>query len=179
MFDQVLVGPFGPAIIFVLRVIDVSLATLRILYAVRGQKALAAGLGFVEVLVWVLAVAAVVTNLMASPWLALAYAAGFAAGTYVGMTLEEKLAFGLMEVRVFTRYYGQEMAAALRELGYGITEYEGWGRDGRIDVLTSVVRRRMLKEMLEEVDRVDPNAFVAVDEPRMVHRGWLFTARKK
>jgi uncharacterized protein YebE (UPF0316 family) len=107
--EQILAGPYGPILIFSLRIVDVSIATIRLLSAVRGQKLTAAALGFVEILVWIVVIATVVRNLN-SPLLVISYAAGFAAGTFVGMTIEEKLALGLAEVRIISRSAGVEIA---------------------------------------------------------------------
>lgn len=165
-------------LIFLLRICDVSIATLRLLYAVRGRKAIAASMGFVEILIWIVAVGAVVRN-FGSPALVVAYAAGFAAGTYVGISIEEKLALGLAQVRIVSREAGIEIANALRELGFGVTELLGQGREGRVEIVDTVVSRRDVKSVLGEVDRWDPRAFVSVDEPRSIQRGWLLSRRRK
>lgn len=176
-------GPLGPLLIFVLRLADVSLATLRLLTAVRGHKLAATAVGFFEVLIWVTAIAVVVRNLN-SPLLVLGYSAGFAAGTYLGMMIEERLAFGLAQVRVVSRNAGRqnaghEIALGLRSLGFGVTEQEGLGRDGPVQILDTVVRRKQLPRVFQEIRRKDPNAFVTVEEPRYVQRGWLLSKRRK
>lgn len=173
-----LAGPLGPLLIFLLRIGDVSLATLRLLSAVRGRKLAAAGLGFFEILIWIVVVGTVVRNLD-STLLVIGYAAGFAAGTYVGISIEEKLAMGLAEVRVISRDAGVEIAEALRELGFGVTEVLGQGKEGRVEILTTVVRRRAMRELLREVERWDPDAFVVVEEPRSIQHGWLLSRRRK
>jgi uncharacterized protein YebE (UPF0316 family) len=165
-------GPWGPILIFVLRIGDVSLATLRILLSMRNVRILVPFIGFVEVLLWIFAVGSAIRNLE-SGWHLLGYAGGFAAGNIVGLWVEEKLAFGLAVVRIMSRHGGVELADALRERGFGVTEYAGHGRDGRVEVVDTVVKRRRIKEVLREVDRWDPDAFVMVDEPRAIRRGWL------
>ncbi|MGD2151674.1 MAG: DUF5698 domain-containing protein [Gemmatimonadales bacterium] len=176
--EQFLTGPLGPIIIFLLRIVDVSLATLRLISAVRGHKVVAASVGFVEILVWIVVVGTVVRNLH-SPLLVLAYAGGFAAGTWVGMTIEEKLALGLVEVQIVSRSAGVEIAEALRDVGFGVTEMLGQGREGRVEVLYSVVRRSSLKDVSRVVERWDPDAFVRVEEARSIQRGWLLSRRRK
>ena len=176
--EQILSGPYGPILIFSLRIVDVSIATIRLLSAVRGRKLTAAALGFVEILIWIVVIGTVVRNL-SSPLLVISYAAGFSAGTFVGMTIEEKLALGLAEVRIISQAAGVEIAEALREMGFGVTEILGQGRAGRVEILTTVVRRRSLDDILAEIERWDPEAFVSVDEPRSIHRGWLLSGRRK
>jgi uncharacterized protein YebE (UPF0316 family) len=176
--EHILTGPLGPLFIFCLRICDVSVATLRLLSAVRGQKLVAAGLGFVEVLIWIVAVGTVIRNLT-SPLLVLGYAAGFSAGTYVGMTIEEKLAMGVAEVRIISRLLGVELAESLRQMGFGVTEIMGQGREGRVEILSAVVPRRAVRGVLDEVERRDPAAFVVVEEPRSIQRGWMLSRRRK
>ena len=176
--EQILTGPLGPLLIFLLRICDVSIATMRLLYAVRGRKVIAASLGFVEVLIWILAISAVVRNFH-SPALVIAYAAGFSAGNFLGITIEEKLALGLAQVRVVSREAGVEIAHALRERGFGVTELLGQGREGRVEIIDTVIQRRDVKSVLREVESWDPEAFVSVDEPRSVQRGWLLSRRRK
>lgn len=165
-------GPWGPLLIFVLRIGDVSLATLRILLTMRNVRALIPLISFIEVLIWIFAVGSAIRNLE-SGWHLLGYAGGFTAGTMVGLWIEEKLAFGFAIVRVMSKHGGIEVAEALRERGFGVTEYAGHGRDGLVEIVDTVVKRRRIKEVLREVDRWDPDAFVMVEEPRAIRKGWL------
>ncbi|UCF19101.1 MAG: DUF2179 domain-containing protein [Gemmatimonadota bacterium] len=176
--EEILAGPLGPIFIFFLRIVDVSIATVRLLFAVRGRKLSAAALGFFEILIWIVAIGTVVRNLD-SVLLVIGYAAGFAAGNYVGITIEEKLALGVAEVRIVSRRTGVEIAQALRDKGFGATEILGQGREGRVEIVTTVVERRALAGILAEIQRWDPEAFVSVDEPRSIQRGWLLSRRRK
>src|SRR5690554_4207397 len=122
--EALLASAWGPLVIFCLRIVDVSLATLRMLLAVRGFKYIAPVIGFFEVMIWVLAVGTVIRHL-GSPMHLIGYAGGFATGTLVGLMLEERMAFGMATVRVVSRYGGVELAEALRERGFGVTEFAG------------------------------------------------------
>lgn len=176
--EALFASTWGPLLIFGLRIVDVSMATLRMLLAMRGMKTLVPFIGAVEVLVWLFAVGNAIQHLD-SPLHLLGYATGFATGTLVGMWLEERLAFGMATVRVVSRHGGVELAEALRERGFGVTEFAGQGREGRVEVLEAVLRRRHLPVVFQEVDIWDPDAFVTVEEPRAIHRGWLFDKRRK
>ena len=170
--ELLLASAWGPLIIFCLRIVDVSLSTIRMLLAVRGGKMIAPVIGFFEVLLWIIAVGSAVKHLD-SPLHLLGYAGGFGTGTYVGLRLEEKIAFGMAMVRVVSQHGGVELAEALRERGFGVTEQAGYGRDGRVEILYAAVRRRDLPVVFEEVRTWDPEAFVTVEEPRAIHRGWM------
>ena len=176
--DAIFGSTWGPLAIFALRIVDVSLATVRMLLAVRGYKRLVPFIGFFEVLVWILAVGNAVKFLDSPPHL-LGYAGGFAAGSAVGLWIEEKLALGIASLRVMSAHGGVEIAEALRERGFGVTEFAAQGRDGRMEVIYAVLRRRHLPLALAQVAAWDPDAFVTVEEPRAIRRGWMFDYRRK
>lgn len=178
MIEQVFSGPFGPLLIFLLRIFDVSLATLRVLLAVRGARLIVPLIGFFEVLIWIFAVGSAIRHLE-SAWHILGYAAGFSAGNVVGLWLEEKLAFGLASVRIISQHGGVELAEALRDMGFGVTEFAGQGRMGRVEVVYTVVRRKQVPLVMREVDRWDPEAFITLESPQQIHRGMMFQKRRK
>jgi uncharacterized protein YebE (UPF0316 family) len=178
MLELVFAGPWGPLVIFALRIFDVSLATIRMLLAVRNQKLLVPLIGFVEVLVWLFAAGNAI-RFLDSPLHVVGYAAGFAAGNMVGLWVEEKLAFGLATIRIISSHGGVEMADALRNKGFGVTEFAGHGREGMVEVVYTVARRSQIRHILREVDYWDPDAFVTVEEPRSIHRGWMMQKRRK
>ena len=174
--EALFASAWGPLLIFSLRIVDVSMATLRMLLSMRGQKKVVPFIGAIEVLVWLVAVVNAIQHLD-SPLHLIGYAAGFATGTVVGMWIEERLAFGMATVRVVSRHGGVELAEALRDRGFGVTEFAGQGREGRVEVLDAVLRRRDLPFVLQEVNVWDPEAFVTVEEPRAIHRGWMLRSR--
>jgi uncharacterized protein YebE (UPF0316 family) len=176
--DAIFAGAWGPLVIFLLRIVDVSLATLRMLMVMRGKKFAAPLIGFFEVLVWILAVGNAI-RFLTSPLHLLGYATGFAAGTSVGLWLEERMAFGMSTVRIMSRHGGVELAEALRDHGFGVTEFAGHGREGRVEVVYVALQRRDLPTVFREVGIWDPAAFVTVEEPRSIHRGWMFSRRRK
>lgn len=169
---DLLAGPWGPLLIFLLRVTDVSMATVRILFMLRGHRALAPVIGFFEILIWVLAIGAAIQNLD-SPLHLIAYAGGYASGTAVGMWIEGRLALGLCSIFTISRGEGERLAAALRVRGWGVTEQKGDGRYGPVDILYTVVRRRDVPKALTLIETEDPDAFVTVQGDARAHRGWL------
>lgn len=176
--DVIFGGPWGPLVIFALRIVDVSLATTRMLLSVRGQRLIVPFIGFFEVLIWLFAAGNAI-RFLNSPWHVMGYAGGFAAGNVVGLWVEEKLALGLATVRIISEHGGVELADALREQGFGVTEFSGQGRHGTVEVVYTVAKRADLKRILRTADAWDPEAFVTVEEPRSIHRGWLLQKRRK
>lgn len=152
-------------LIILARISDVTLGTIRTMAIVNGRRGLAWGLGFFEVLIWIYAVSAVLRDGIQSPVVAIAYALGFATGNYVGITVEQMLAHGEQVVRIFTRC-GPEMASSIRRLGFGVTQLEGEGRDGRVDVLFVKSRRKDTQKVTAYAREFDASCFYTVDNIR-------------
>ncbi len=169
---------WGPIIIGLLRVGDVSLATVRMMLIMRGIRWPVPLIAFVEVLIWVLAVGSAIQNLQ-SGWHLVGYAGGFAAGNLVGMWVEEKLAFGFASLRIVSSDPGVEVATVLRDRGCGVTQFFGRGKSGDVEVLYTVVRRRDLPAILALVRERDPESFITIEETKSVMHGWLFFDRRK
>ncbi len=164
-------------LIFLARISDVTLGTIRTMAIVNSQRTLAWCLGFFEVLIWIYAVSATLQGALESPLLAVAYALGFATGNYVGITVEKKLARGEQVVRIFTRC-GPEVARQIRCLGVGVTQLQGEGRDGRIDVLFVKTRRRDTPRVTATARRSDEACFYTVDTIRYSSNVALAAARQ-
>ncbi|MGI8842612.1 MAG: DUF2179 domain-containing protein, partial [Gemmatimonadaceae bacterium] len=164
--------PWGPLLIFGLRIVDVSLDTMRVILAVRGRRGITAILGFFQALIWIFAVGHAIRHLD-SVWHVLGYAAGFGAGTFIGISIEQALAYGYSAVRIVSQYGGVEIAEALRDRGYGATEIPAFGREGRVEVITSVVQRQHLDDVVKIVHTWDPSAFITVEEPKVMSGGSL------
>jgi uncharacterized protein YebE (UPF0316 family) len=168
-------SPWGALLIFGLRIVDVSLDTMRVLFAIRGKRGIAGFLGFFMALVWIFAAGNAMKHLD-SILHVLGYAAGYATGTMVGITIERMVAYGLANVRIISRHGGVEIAEALRDRGYGVTEQGAYGREGQVEIVNSVVQRAHMAEVLAIVDQFDPKAFVTVEEPKIL-RGGSFAQR--
>lgn len=154
-----------PVFIFCARVADVSLGTLRLICVTRGHRAFAVGLGFVEVTIWVCAVASVLSHL--NQWVnVLAYAGGYATGLGLGMWLESKLALGVQLVTLVSRGRAVALAGQLRRAGVMVTTLTGAGRDGPVDVCFTIVPRRAASAVADLATEVDPEVVVTIEDVR-------------
>jgi uncharacterized protein YebE (UPF0316 family) len=176
--SELFAGPWGPLVIFCLRIVDVSLSTVRILLSVRGHKRIVPLIGLVEVLIWLFAAGNAMRHLE-SGWHVLGYATGYATGSAVGLWIEEKLALGYATIRIITRNAGEALADSLRTLGYGVTEFAARGREGPVEVIYLVVPRRETGRVLGEVERRDRTAFITVEQPREIRWGWIPTSPRE
>lgn len=173
---MVLEGALLAIVIFILRVINYAISTLRMVMITRNMKLLAAGFAFLEAFIFVVVIANVVQNVTDGLNL-FAYCIGASVGSYLGMFLESQFITSYRVVNIITHHHGREMAIALREQGYGVTESLGEGRDGQVLMLRSVVLSKDVKRFLEIVKSHEENAFISIEEARMVRHGWVRSLR--
>lgn len=165
---------FGPVLgagilIFGLRIVDISLYTIRIMMVADGNKRLAWMFAFFQALVYVNALRLVFSDLGNWPKI-LGYALGFATGLVVGMGIEERLAIGHRYLRIISSTRGDQIAEQLRERGFGATEIPGNGLHGTVDIITTIVRRRETAEVVSLVTTIDENAFITAEKIKPVRQ---------
>ena len=167
----------GCLVVFALRVADVSLGTLRTVYILQGRRLLAACIGFFEVLIWIFVVSSVVGAI--TDWvLMVAYALGFATGTWVGLSLERRFAIGFTQLRVISDDNGENIAQALWEEDFGATVVKGHGKNGAVDLVFSIVPRRWLKRCVYLATQADSDCFISVSDSRYLFRGYMGQGKK-
>lgn len=163
-----------PLLIFVARIGDVSINTLRIMFMMSGKKNIVPILGFFEAMIWLLAIGQIFQN-VDNPLSYIAYAGGFATGTYVGMTLEEKLAIGRVLVRVITPEPHPDLLEFMKMKNYRFTNVGGEGRFGKVNLLFTVMKRDTLPEFIAKVKEVDEKAFYTIESVKRVSEDDLNT----
>lgn len=151
-----------PLLIFCARICDVSIGTVRTMLVIAGHRFISAILGFLEVIIWVLAVGGALAYLT-NPFALMGYAGGFATGVLIGMTIEERLALGYRMVRVISTRSDLDVSASLREKGYRVTRVDGRGRSGPVEIAFLVVRRKRLQEVMNILTEVNPEAFITIE----------------
>jgi uncharacterized protein YebE (UPF0316 family) len=156
-----------PALIFLARVCDVSINTVRIIFVMHGKKLLAPLLGFFEAFIWLLAIRQIITNIDAF-YSYFAYAGGFATGTFLGMVIEEKLALGRVVVRVITQNPAEQLTAFLKEKGYRYSNLDAESNDGKVNVLFTVVKRDELPNYINIIKKYNPQAYYTVESVKKV-----------
>ena len=161
----------GAGLIFILRVMDMTLDTLRVLVVMRGHKSYAWILGFFQAGIFVLAISSVLQNLD-NPLNLIGYASGFATGNVVGLLIEQRLAIGHTLLSIVSPSRGAAIADYLRGEGYAVTEIPARGKDGMVSLLYCNVLRRSVERVRRLVSEVDPEAFITSEDVRPVRRGY-------
>jgi uncharacterized protein YebE (UPF0316 family) len=156
-------------LIFLARICDVSLGTIRIVLLTRGLKLQASIIAFFEVLIWIIVVSQIIKHLD-HPFYYITFALGFAFGNYVGLFLENKIAMGNVLIRIITRKDPEKLLKILRENGFIVTSVNAEGREGPIMVLFSVIQRKQIPKFLNLVQKNCPQAFYTIEDIREVKR---------
>ena len=176
-------------IVFLARICDVSIGTIRTIVTVQGRTSIAFVLAIFEITIWVTVASAVINQIRDTPILVIFYAFGYATGNVVGIMVERKLAFGMMILRIITRNAGQLIADHLRAKGQAVTIFQGEGMRGPVNELYIACRRRDLKWILPEVQDLDPQLFYVIEQARDISKvlkplysplgGWRATDKRK
>lgn len=165
-----------PLLIFLARICDVSIGTMRIIFVSKGKKYIAPILGFFEVLIWITAISKIMQNLD-NYVNYIAYAAGFATGNYIGMIIEEKLAMGIQMIRVFSYRGEKELVNTLNSQGYGATVVEAHGARENVHLIYTIVQRNELDNVLGVINTLNPDAFYTIEDVKAVNAG-IFPPKK-
>lgn len=159
-------------LIFLAKMIEVSLATVRVVLNSRGERLKGAIIGFFEVLLWVIVVSTVLTDIAADPIKVVVYCLAFSCGNYLGVTIENKLAIGTACVQAVVHEDEQDdVTAAMREQGFGVTMLQGEGRDGAVSVLLIYMKRKAVNEAIDLIRVSSPNAVITINDVRSLQRG--------
>ena len=154
-----------PILIFCARLIDVSLGTVRIIFISRGLKYIAPLIAFVEINIWLLAIGQIIVNIN-NIVCAVAYAAGFAMGNFIGILIEEKISIGLVIVRIITKHDAEKLIDCLIAANYGVTTVDADGVNGKVKLIFAIIRRGDLHTIIDSINRIHPHAFYSVEDVR-------------
>ncbi|MDD2433638.1 MAG: DUF2179 domain-containing protein [Clostridia bacterium] len=159
-----------PFLIFVSRIMDVSIGTLRIVMVSKGEKLWAPLLGFFEVLIWLLVITRIFENPNNWTWY-IAYAAGFAAGNYIGLIIEERMAMGIVKIQFIVHRSATEMIQNLKNSGYGIVRHDAIGGREDVHIIYSIIKRNEIQKVENIVKATDPKAFYSIEAVKSVRHG--------
>ena len=158
--------------IFAARITDVSIGTMRTILLVKGQRKIASVLGFFEVMIYLIVLGKVVGNIN-KPVLILAYCLGYATGNIIGSKIEEKLSIGRLVAQVIVKEMLEELIQLLRDAGFGVTIFEGEGKEGKSYMLNIILDRKQVRKLYEIIDGCDCGAFITTMDVRSSLGGYF------
>jgi uncharacterized protein YebE (UPF0316 family) len=159
-----------PLLIFSARIIDQTIGTLRLVFLSKGYKNIAPFLGFFESLIWLLVVREVIMH-VSDPLCFIAYAAGFATGSYIGLIIEEKLSIGNVIIRIILPEEDPALVDAFKQENFGYTLIDGEGRNGKVKIIFIVLNRTNLPKVLDILQNISPNVFYSIEDVKQVKEG--------
>lgn len=167
-----------PIFIFLARISDQTIGTLRLIFLSKGQKFLAPFLGFFEVIIWLLTVGQIMQHLD-NVLAYVAYGGGFATGNFIGMVLEEKLSIGNVIIRIIPRKNSSELITYLREKNFGVTSVRAQGSRGEVDIVFTITKRKNIEAVVEIINQFHPNAFYTIEDVRTINEGIVSSSHRK
>ena len=159
-----------PLLIFLARISDQTIGTLRLIFLSKGKKNLAPFLGFFEVIIWLIAVGQIMKHLD-NVLCYVAYGGGFAMGNYIGMVVEEKLSIGNVIIRIIPKKDTSLLIAYLRENNYGVTSVEAEGAKGKVNIIFTIIMRKDVEHVISIINKFNPNAFYTIEEVKAINEG--------
>lgn len=161
--------------IFLVRILDVSLGTIRTIITVKGKNLLASFVGFIEIFVWFIIVKEALNTTETSLWIAIAYSLGFATGTYIGGVLSDKFISGTLGVQVVTSEQNNDIITAIRNEGYGVSVVDVKGKeDGKEKYMLFIeIDKKHITSLKNLIKGLDSKAFMVVNETKYVQNGYF------
>jgi uncharacterized protein YebE (UPF0316 family) len=165
-----------PILIFLARVLDVSIGTMRLIFVSKGFKYLAPLLGFFEVVIWLLAIGQIMQHLN-NVMCYIAYGLGFAAGNFIGILLEEKMSIGTVLIRLIPKQNVSDLMQNLRENDFAVSAIDVEGMKGKVKMLMSIISRKDIQDYITIVQKFNPQAFYTIEDIKAVKEGYIKTHR--
>ena len=157
-----------PVLIFVSRIADQTLGTIRIIFVSKGMKYLAPILGFFEVILWLIIMRQIFQNLNNALYY-ISYAAGFGMGNYIGMLIEEKMAMGVALIRIIPQKDSSLLLSHLKKSNFRHTSIKGYGSEGPVDIIFSIIKRKHVGEFTRLIKQFNPKAFFTIEDVKFVN----------
>lgn len=161
--------------IFCVRIIDVTLGTLRTIITVKDKIFLASVIGFFEVLVWFLIAKEALDTASSSVLVGVFYALGFACGTYIGGRISRRFIKGKLTVQVITTNASTEWTSELRKSGFAVSVMDINQKEGEPDkyMFFMEIDKNDLNRLCSLIKKYDKNAFIVVNESKAVINGYF------
>ncbi|MDR0291095.1 MAG: DUF5698 domain-containing protein [Treponema sp.] len=171
--------PLELFLIFISKIIEVTIATLRIILISKGYRKQGTMLSFVEVLLWTFIASRVIMGIVDAPIKGIVFCIGFSVGVYLGSRIEGYIAMGRVLVQTIVSLENAALiTSTLREKGYAVTTMEAQGRDAAKKVLMIFANRKGKEEIIGEIQRLDGSAMIITNDVSTLHGGTIAVTRK-
>ena len=167
-----------PLIIVVARIVDVSLATIRIVFISKGFKNVAPIIGFFEILIWIIVINQIMSDMNNYAYY-FAYAIGFASGTFIGMYIEDKLSFRKVIIRIKIQKDVEKLVESFKKMGHSLTFIDAEGKDGKVKMIFSIIDRKEIKKIVQIIHQTNPKAFYSIEDVRFVSEKGKIGAKQR
>lgn len=166
--------------IFIVRIIDVSLGTFRMILVIKGKKLVSSIVGFIEIAIWFAIVREALNTDIESWWVVMAYAGGFAAGTYIGAIISERFIKGTLGLQVITEKK-EKLLSLMKEHGYGVSFINVRGHNEEINkhMFFIEIEKHRLNHLQNLIKSIDEKAFIVVNETKSVQNGYFYQSDDK
>ncbi len=159
-----------PLLIFLARMSDVTLGTLRNVFISKGLRNIVPFLGFFEVSIWLLSIKQIMQHLD-NPICFIAFAGGFAMGTYIGLIVEKRLAIGMQVLRIIINQNAQPLIDMLQRANFGVTIIDGHGAKGPVKIIFTIIKRKDIDYVRRLINDTNPQAFYSIEDVRVASQG--------
>lgn len=161
--------------IFLARICDVSIGTVRIILVGKGKSLLACIVGFIEVAIWFSVAKDALNGAVNSPWIMIAYAGGYACGTYLGTKISNQFIKGTLGVQVVTSDTNHAIIDEIRKEGYVVSVVDVKGKDSETGkyMMFIEINKKYFDHLSELIKKLDPKAFIVVNETKYVQNGYI------
>jgi len=167
-----------PLLIFLARICDQTIGTLRLIFVSKGLKRIVPFLAFFEAMIWLIAISQILGHLENIVTF-MAYGLGYAMGNYVGMLIEERLSIGSVIIRIFSKEHISEFIKVLQKHNYGYTIINAEGSTGELKIIFSIINRKYLPHLMEQINTIDSNTFYTIEEVKSVKKGIFKASERK
>jgi uncharacterized protein YebE (UPF0316 family) len=169
-------------VIFISILIQVLFGTVRLIVMVKNKKTLTIIIGFFESAIALAIAITVISNAVKEGiniYIILSYVAGFASGLYVGMHISQLISRDILSINIFSKLRSNEIEDYLREKGFGVTCYNGSGKDGNIKVLNIICKRSNFNELKSFVKKIDTKVLVASHSLEGLSGGFIYDIKSR
>ncbi len=159
-----------PLLIFIARMCDVTLGTLRNVFISKGLRHVVPVIGFFEVLIWLISIRQIMQHLD-NVMCYISFAGGFSMGTYVGLKIEGRLALGMQLIRIIVNQNSEQLIEAMQKENIGSTVIDAHGAKGPVKIIFIIAKRTDIDIIRQVINQYNPQAFYSIEDVRAANQG--------